>query len=116
MMVAKAVTTGHHCGSFQSVQKSQSPANNSLVISAAPATIKIAVIQNTASQVRSIKMYLAFSSSRSSRRCSLSAADTAAGVLAITLTSLLYPPTIGLDLNGLRGVPPPGVSQTRIGG
>ncbi len=54
MMVANAVMTGHHCGSFQSVQKSQSPANSSRVISAAPATTKIAVIQKTASQVRSI--------------------------------------------------------------
>src|ERR1700722_18419124 len=83
MMVAKAVTTGHHCGSFQSVQKSQSPANSNLVMSAAPATMKIAVIQKTASQVRSMKRYFAFSSSRSSRRRCLSAGAMVAGVDAM---------------------------------
>src|SRR5258708_5673079 len=83
MMVAKAVTTGHHCGSFQSVQKSQSPANSNFVMSAAPATMKIAVIQKTASQVRSMKRYFAFRSSRSSRRRCLSAGAMVAGVDAM---------------------------------
>src|SRR5262249_36779169 len=70
IMVAKAVITGHHWGSFQSVQKSQSPANNCLVISAAPATTKIAVTQNTRSHLRSIHLYCFCSSSlSSSRRC-----------------------------------------------
>jgi len=78
MMVAKAVTTGHHWGSFQSVQKSQSPANSSRVISAAPATTKIAVIQKTASQERSIHCYFALSRSRNASLRCLSAAAAAA--------------------------------------
>src|SRR6185437_8062269 len=78
MMVAKAVTTGHHWGSFQSVQKSQSPANSSRVISAAPATTKIAVIQKTASQERSIHWYFALSRSRNASLRCLSAAAAAA--------------------------------------
>src|SRR5450759_4725829 len=83
MMVAKAVTTGHHCGSFQSVQKSQSPANSNLVISAAPATMKMAVIQKTASHVRSMNWYFAFSSSRSSSLRCRSAGAIVAGVDAM---------------------------------
>src|SRR6266849_199298 len=82
IIVAKAVTTGHHCGSFQSVQKSQSPANRSRVISAAPPTTKMAVIQKTASQLRSIHRYGRFSSSRSSSRRCRSANDIAVGVVA----------------------------------
>src|SRR5262249_30217140 len=68
MMVANAVITGHHCGSFQSVQKSQSPANSCLVMSAAPPTTKIAVTQNTRSHLRSIHLYRLLSSARSSSR------------------------------------------------
>src|ERR1700730_8782958 len=92
MMVGKAVTTGHHCGSFQSVQKSQSPANSNLVMSAAPATTKIAVIQKTASQVRSMQRYLACSSQQSpSLRC------FSAGVIVADIDDMLSPSdTIGL--------------------
>src|SRR5690242_7857472 len=82
IIVAKAVTTGHHCGSFQSVQKSQSPANRSRVISAAPPTMKMAVIQKTASQLRSIHRYGWFNRSRSSSRRCRSAKEIAVGVVA----------------------------------
>ena len=42
MMNAKGEMIGHHCRSFQSVQKSQSPANSSLVMSqAAPAVLLV---------------------------------------------------------------------------
>src|SRR6266851_4813951 len=88
IIVAKAVTTGHHCGSFQSVQKSQSPANRSLVISAAPPTTKMAVIQKTASQLRSIHRYGRLSRSRSSSRRCRSANDIAVGVVAAMLFHL----------------------------
>src|SRR6266851_559303 len=88
IIVAKAVTTGHHCGSFQSVQKSQSPANRSRVISAAPPTTKMAVIQKTASQLRSIHRYGRFSRSRSSSRRCRSANDIAVGVVAAMLFHL----------------------------
>src|SRR6266481_9418540 len=84
MMVANAVITGHHCGSFQSVQKSQSPANNCLVMSAAPATTKIAVIQKTKSHLPSIHLYFFCNRARSSsRRC---ASANAAGVVAAAIT------------------------------
>src|SRR6267378_5488273 len=84
MIVAKAVITGHHCGSFQSVQKSQSPANNCLVMSAAPATTKIAVIQKTKSHLPSIHLYFFCNRARSSsRRC---ASAIAAGVVAAAIT------------------------------
>src|SRR6266545_6254855 len=89
MMVAKAVITGHHCASFQSVQKSQSPANNCLVISAAPATTKIAVTQNTRSHLRSIHLYCFCSSSLSSSRRCRSAASAIVVVPAAMLSSSL---------------------------
>src|SRR5579885_1690876 len=88
MMVAKAVITGHHCGYFQSVQKSQSPANNCLVISAAPATTKIAVTQKTRSHLRSIHLYCLLSRARSSSRRCRSAAVI--GVAAIAVRSLPF--------------------------
>src|SRR6266508_1795807 len=56
MITANGVTIGHHCRSFQSVQKSQSPANSSFVMSTAAATTKMAVIQKTASHLRSMKV------------------------------------------------------------
>src|SRR5436309_8907280 len=89
MIVAKAVITGHHWGSFQSVQKSQSPANNCLVISAAPATTKIAVTQNTRSHFRSIHLYCFCSSSLSSSRRCRSAASAIVVVPAAMLSSSL---------------------------
>src|ERR1700687_40499 len=89
MIVAKAVITGHHCGSFQSVQKSQSPANNCLVMSAAPATTKIAVIQKTKSHLPSIHLYFFCNRARGwSRRC---ASANAAGVVAAAITLFLVP-------------------------
>ena len=54
MMIANGVMIGHHCRSFQSVQKSQSPANSCLVMSAAAPTTKAAVTQNTRSHLRSM--------------------------------------------------------------
>src|SRR5215207_8566278 len=66
MMIANGVMIGHHCRSFQSVQKSQSPANSCLVVSAAAPTTKAAVIQNTASHLRSIHRYCLSLSARSS--------------------------------------------------
>src|SRR5438046_1334990 len=75
MMVAKGVTVIHHWRSFQSVQKSQSPANRSRVMSAAAATTKAAVNQNMKSHFRSMKRYLRFTRSRSSpARTSIAAA------------------------------------------
>src|SRR5919108_4342021 len=67
MMIANGVMMGHHCRSFQSVQKSQSPANNCLVMSAAAPTTKAAVTQNTRSHLRSMYRYFLRRSSRSSR-------------------------------------------------
>src|ERR1700676_1543168 len=88
MIVAKAVITGHHCGSFQSVQKSQSPANSCLVMSAAPATTKMAVIQKTKSHLPSIHLYFFCNGARSSsRRC---ASANAAGVVAAAITLSLF--------------------------
>src|ERR1700682_2054668 len=49
MMNANGEMIGHHWRSFQSVQKSQSPANSSLVMSAAAPTTNAAVIQKTMS-------------------------------------------------------------------
>src|SRR5262245_7048201 len=49
MIMAKGVRVIHHCRSFQSVQKSQSPANSSFVMSAAAATTGSAVTQKTRS-------------------------------------------------------------------
>src|SRR5215211_547496 len=66
MMIANGVMIGHHCRSFQSVQKSQSPANSCLVMSAAAPTTKAAVIQKTASHLRSIHRYCLSLSARSS--------------------------------------------------
>src|ERR671919_3199640 len=66
MMIANGVMIGHHCRSFQSVQKSQSPANSCLVMSAAAPTTKAAVIQKTASHLRSMYLYRLFTSWRSS--------------------------------------------------
>ena len=51
MMKANGETMGHHWRSFQSVQKSQSPAKSSLVISAAAPTTNAAVIQKTRSHL-----------------------------------------------------------------
>jgi hypothetical protein len=67
MMIANGVTIGHHCRSFQSVQKSQSPANSCLVMSAAAPTTNAAVTQNIKSHLRSMYLYFFLSSSRSSR-------------------------------------------------
>src|SRR6266581_2039126 len=89
MIVAKAVITGHHWASFQSVQKSQSPANNCLVISAAPATTKIAVTQNTRSHFRSIHLYCFCSSALSSSRRCRSAASAMVVVPAAMVASSL---------------------------
>src|SRR2546429_2962920 len=47
MMNANGEMIGHHWRSFQSVQKSQSPAKSSLVMSAAAPTTNAAVIQKT---------------------------------------------------------------------
>src|SRR6266481_2181116 len=103
IMVAKAVTTGHHCGSFQSVQKSQSPANSSLVISAAPPTIKIAVTQKTTSQVRSIYLYFALSNSRSSsRRCRSAVAAAAIDGLVAAIYILSPDPKTSARHTGRR--------------
>src|SRR5215218_10607228 len=66
MMIANGVMIGHHCRSFQSVQKSQSPANSCLVMSAAAPTTNAAVIQKTASHFRSMYLYFLFKSARSS--------------------------------------------------
>src|SRR5215216_4371809 len=66
MMIANGVMIGHHWRSFQSVQKSQSPANSCLVMSAAAPTTKAAVIQKTASHLRSIHRYCLSLSARSS--------------------------------------------------
>src|SRR5262245_43093880 len=51
MIMANGVRVIHHCRSFQSVQKSQSPANSSLVMSAAAATTGRAVTQKTRSHL-----------------------------------------------------------------
>src|SRR5215218_10886078 len=67
MTIANGVMMGHHCRSFQSVQKSQSPANSCLVMSAAAPTTKAAVTQNTRSHLRSMYRYFLRTSSRSSR-------------------------------------------------
>src|SRR4029453_3811968 len=89
MMIANGVTIGHHCRSFQSVQKSQSPANSCLVMSAAAPTTKAAVTQNTRSHLRSMYRYFLRTSSRSSR------------VLASTAT------LTSLPLGGSGGPPRP---------
>src|SRR5919112_36773 len=65
MMIANGVMIGHHCRSFQSVQKSQSPANSCLVMSAAAPTTKAAVTQNTRSYLRSMYRYFWRTASRS---------------------------------------------------
>jgi hypothetical protein len=54
MMIANGVMMGHHWASFQSVQKSQSPANSCLVMSAAAPTTNAAVTQNMMSHLRSM--------------------------------------------------------------
>src|SRR5215216_2004657 len=89
MMIANGVMIGHHCRSFQSVQKSQSPANSCLVMSAAAPTTKAAVTQNTRSHLRSMYRYFLRTSSRSSR------------VLASTAT------LTSLPLGGSGGPPVP---------
>src|SRR5512132_4491957 len=66
MMIANGVMIGHHCRSFQSVQKSQSPANSCLVMSAAAPTTNAAVTQKTRSHLRSIQRYCLSLSARSS--------------------------------------------------
>src|SRR4026207_91621 len=82
MMNANGETIGHHWRSFQSVQKSQSPAKSSLVISAAAPTTKAAVTQNTRANLESSQRCFLCSSPRSTSR-SASAADTEAAVAAI---------------------------------
>src|SRR5215813_7097427 len=57
MINANGEMIGHHWRSFQSVQKSQSPANSSLVMSAAAPTTKAAVTQNMKSHFLSMKRY-----------------------------------------------------------
>ena len=57
MTSANGVRIGHQIRSFQSVQKSQSPANSSLVMSHAAPTMKAALTQKTASHFRSIYRY-----------------------------------------------------------
>src|SRR2546425_1368219 len=51
MMNANGEMIGHHWRSFQSVQKSQSPAKSSFVMSAAAPTTNAAVIQKTMSNL-----------------------------------------------------------------
>src|SRR5438309_806555 len=57
MIVANGVIVIHHCRSFQSVQKSQSPANRSIVMLAAAPTTNAAVTQNMMSHLRSMNLY-----------------------------------------------------------
>src|SRR5882762_9838203 len=66
MIVAKGVNIGHHCRSFQSTQKSQSPANSSLVRSPAAAITNAADTKKTMSHLRSIYTYCRLSTARSS--------------------------------------------------
>src|SRR5712691_9516119 len=66
MIDAMGVTIGHHCRSFQSTQKSQSPANNSRVMSAAAATANAAVRKKKKSHLRSMNSSLRVSRPRSS--------------------------------------------------
>src|SRR5919106_3820135 len=69
MTSEKGVRIGHHTRSFQSVQKSQSPANRSFVMSQAAPTMKSAEIQKTASHLRSMYLYSLWTSAFSRSNC-----------------------------------------------
>src|SRR5918992_4937896 len=70
MTSAKGVRIGHHTRSFQSVQKSQSPANSNRVMLAAAPTMKEALIQKTASHLRSMYLYSLWTRDFSRSNCS----------------------------------------------
>src|SRR6266704_943512 len=113
MMIANGVTIGHHCRSFQSVQKSQSPANNCLVMSAAAPTTKAAVTQNTRSHLRSMYRYFFLTSSRSSRvlasTATVTSPSTRNGVAAVR--GAVRSESEGARRAAARRTPP-----TRLGG
>src|SRR5207302_48054 len=117
MIVAKGVIVIHHSRSFQSVQKSQSPAKRSLVMSAAAATTKAAVNQNMKSHFRSIQRYLLKTSA-------LSSSVFASIGIAIAILSLLLrhldpghdgPVTArhGIRRCAPRRAPPPAAARSR---
>src|SRR5438105_8567721 len=83
MTSANGVRIGHQIRSFQSVQKSQSPANNSLVMSQAAPTMKAALIQKIASHLRSIHRY--FLSTSAFNRSNCCACSSCSSVVVIPL-------------------------------
>src|SRR6476619_1977245 len=89
IIIATGVTIGHHCRSFQSTQKSQSPANNSRVMSAAAPTTNAAVSQKTMSHFRSRKTYLRLSRLRSSSWRARAAVSASLGII------VSLPPAVG---------------------
>src|SRR5258708_567763 len=103
MTVAKGVIVIHHCRSFQSVQKSQSPAKSRWVMFAAAPTTKPAVTQNMKSHFRSANLY-----GRSRSSLSLSASRSMVVVVAISQPRpRREPPSVWAAGGGYPRIPPP---------
>src|SRR2546421_8620044 len=96
MTSENGVRIGHHTRSFQSVQKSQSPANSSIVMSAAAPTMNAALIQKTASHLRSMYLYSLLTSAFSRSNC--------ASASSVSVSDAMPSPSYGrLMANPLAG-------------
>src|SRR5581483_3070082 len=89
MTSANGVRIGHQIRSFQSVQKSQSPANSNSVMSQAAPTMNAALSQKTASHFRSIHRYgLSTSAFNRSNCCACSSCSSVVVIPLPPLTAL----------------------------